>query len=86
MKDGIEQSSLCEMEIIKKIINGQSGLFEHLISKYGSLLYKIASQFGFNRQNAKDVAGHACCCLSHAGYFTRVSNSEFIKITNLFQH
>jgi RNA polymerase sigma factor (sigma-70 family) len=55
MKDAIEQSSLSEMEIVTKIINGESALFSQLISKYNSLLYKIASQYGFNKDNAQDV-------------------------------
>lgn len=51
----IARSSLSEEEIINKIINGESALFKHLISKYDPLLYKIASRYGFNKQTAQDV-------------------------------
>ena len=50
-----ETSSLSEEEIIKRIINGESDLFEQLVSKYNSSLYQIAGSFGINHQNAEDI-------------------------------
>ena len=47
--------SLSDEEIIKKIINGKSVLFEQLISKYDYLLYKIAGRYNFDNQSAKDL-------------------------------
>ncbi len=51
----MSSSSLSDEEIIKRIINGESALFEQLISKYNSFLYKIAGRYGFNHENAKDL-------------------------------
>lgn len=55
MKDAIKESSLSEMEIIHKIINGESNMYHLLISKYNSFLYKIARRYGFNHHNAEDI-------------------------------
>jgi len=49
------RSSLSDEQLIEKIINGESALFEQLICKYNSFLYKIAGRYGFNHENAKDV-------------------------------
>ena len=46
---------LSDQELIEKILNGESVLFEQLISKYNSFLYKIARKYGFNHENARDV-------------------------------
>lgn len=40
----IPSNSLSDEEMIKKIINGKSALFEQLIGKYDCLLYKIAGR------------------------------------------
>jgi RNA polymerase sigma factor (sigma-70 family) len=53
--DIIAANLLSDEEIIEKIINGESILFEQLISKYSSLLYKIARRYGFNHQSAEDL-------------------------------
>jgi RNA polymerase sigma-70 factor (ECF subfamily) len=41
--------------VIKEILKGESELFEILIRKYNSVLYKIARSFGFNHQDAQDL-------------------------------
>lgn len=51
----IPSNSLSDEEIIKKIINGKSALFEQLISKYDCLLYKIARRYNFDHESAKDL-------------------------------
>lgn len=51
----IEPNSLPDVEIIKKIINGETVLFQQLINKYNPFLYKIARGYGFNHQNAEDI-------------------------------
>jgi RNA polymerase sigma factor (sigma-70 family) len=44
-----------EEEIIQKIVDGETALFEILIRKYNSLLYKIARGYGFDHEEAKDL-------------------------------
>ena len=41
--------------VIKKILNGSIELFEILIRRYNSVLYKIARSYGFNHQDAEDL-------------------------------
>jgi RNA polymerase sigma factor (sigma-70 family) len=42
-------------EIIEKILRGETMLFEVLIRRYNSLLYKIARSCGFNHHDAEDL-------------------------------
>lgn len=42
-------------EIIEKIRSGETMLFEVLIRRYNSLLYKIARSYGFCHQDAEDL-------------------------------
>jgi RNA polymerase sigma factor (sigma-70 family) len=44
-----------DAELIKKIIGGETSLFEVLIRRYNSLLYKMARTYGLNHQDAEDV-------------------------------
>lgn len=41
--------------IIKKILDGDIALFEVLIRRYNSVIYKIARGYGFNHQDAEDL-------------------------------
>ncbi|HUQ96943.1 MAG TPA: sigma-70 family RNA polymerase sigma factor [Chitinophagaceae bacterium] len=41
--------------VIEKIRNGDVALFEILIRRYNSVLYKIARSYGFNHQDAEDL-------------------------------
>jgi RNA polymerase sigma-70 factor (ECF subfamily) len=41
--------------IIERIIGGEMVLFEILIRRHNSVLYKIARSFGFNHQDAEDL-------------------------------
>src|SRR5688572_12683367 len=44
-----------EGEIIQNILDGDIALFELLIRRYNSVLYKIARSYGFNHQDAQDL-------------------------------
>jgi RNA polymerase sigma factor (sigma-70 family) len=44
-----------EEEIIQKILNGETALFEILIRRHNSLLYKIARSYNFDHEEAKDL-------------------------------
>lgn len=55
MENLLVPSAIDEEEIIQKIINGEKELFEILIRRYNSALYKIARCYGFNHQDAEDI-------------------------------
>jgi RNA polymerase sigma factor (sigma-70 family) len=55
MKKNVVHSSLDEEELIKKIVDGEKALFEVLIRRYNSVLYKLARCYGFNHQDAEDI-------------------------------
>lgn len=42
-------------EIIQKILRGEDALFEVLIRRYNTDLYRIARSYGFNHQDAEDL-------------------------------
>jgi RNA polymerase sigma-70 factor (ECF subfamily) len=44
-----------EEEIIRKILDGEMALFEILIRRYNSILYKIARSYDFNHEEAQDL-------------------------------
>ncbi|MBO9683168.1 MAG: sigma-70 family RNA polymerase sigma factor [Flavisolibacter sp.] len=44
-----------EDEIIHKILDGEIALFEVLIRRYNSILYKIARSYDFDHETAKDL-------------------------------
>lgn len=44
-----------EEEIIQKILDGEMALFEVLIRRYNSILYKIARSYDFDHEEAKDL-------------------------------
>jgi RNA polymerase sigma factor (sigma-70 family) len=46
---------LPDEEIISKIIAGETALFEVLIRRYNSLLYKIARSYGLHHHDAEDM-------------------------------
>lgn len=48
-------AALSETSIINRIIAGDAALFEILIRRYNSVLYKIARSYGFNHQDAEDL-------------------------------
>jgi len=48
-------TSTGEQNIIQKIVNGETALFEILIRRYNAVLYKIARSYGFDHEEAKDL-------------------------------
>ncbi len=44
-----------DMEIIHKVVDGEIGLYEVLIKRYNSFLYKIGRTYGFNHQDTEDL-------------------------------
>lgn len=44
-----------DLSLIEKILKGEVPLFEILIRRYNSVLYKIARSYGFNHQDAEDL-------------------------------
>src|SRR5438309_9335445 len=48
-------SLLSEEEIIRKIVGGETVLFEILIRRNNASLYKVARSYGFNHQDAEDL-------------------------------
>lgn len=48
-----------DQEIIRKILDGETALFEVLIRRYNSVLYKIARSYGMNHEDAEDMMQEA---------------------------
>ena len=71
MKKKVSHSSLDEEEIIKKIVDGEKALFEVLIRRYNSVLYKLARCYGFNHQDAEDIMQE-----THVSAYTDLKNFQ----------
>lgn len=67
----VVSSSIEEEEIIQKIVNGEKALFEILIRRYNSGLYKIARCYGFNHQDAEDIMQE-----THVAAYTNLKNFQ----------
>lgn len=48
-----QQSS--EIELITRVINGETTLFELLIRRYNPYLYKVGRSYGYNHQDVEDL-------------------------------
>ena len=46
---------LTDEEVIRKVLAGEKQLFELLIRRYNTLLYKISRGYGMNHQDAEDL-------------------------------
>ena len=68
----IAANSLPDEEIIKKIINGKSDLFEQLISKYDYFLYTIARRYNFDHQSVNDLLQE-----THIAVYCNLSQFKF---------
>jgi RNA polymerase sigma factor (sigma-70 family) len=56
MADILEkQGPVTDQETIQRILQGEKALFEILIRRNNSVLYKIARGFGFNHQDSEDL-------------------------------
>lgn len=62
---------LTEEEIIQKIVGGEKALFEILMRRYNSGLYKIARCYGFNHQDAEDIMQD-----THYAAYTNLKNFQ----------
>ena len=71
MKKKVVHSSLDEEELIKKIVDGDKTLFEVLIRRYNSVLYKLARCYGFNHQDAEDIMQE-----THVSAYTNLKNFQ----------
>jgi RNA polymerase sigma-70 factor (ECF subfamily) len=72
MARAVLSSLLAEEEIIKKIIEGEKALFEVLIRRYNSVLYKLARCYGFNHQDAEDIMQE-----THVSAYTNLKSFQF---------
>ena len=71
MEKQVLSSVLSEQEIIQKIIAGEKALFEILIRRYNSGLYKIARCYGFNHHDAEDIMQE-----THVSAYTNLKNFQ----------
>ena len=71
MEKEVLHSLLNEEELIKKIVEGEKKLFEVLIRRYNSVLYKLARCYGFNHQDAEDIMQE-----THVAAFTNLKNFQ----------
>ena len=71
MEKEVVHSLLDEEEIIKKIVDGEKALFEVLIRRYNSVLYKLARCYGFNHQDAEDIMQE-----THVSAYTNLKNFQ----------
>ena len=71
MKKKVVHSSLDEEELIKKIVDGDKTLFEVLIRRYNSVLYKLARCYGFSHQDAEDIMQE-----THVSAYTNLKNFQ----------
>ena len=71
MEKEVLHSLLNEEELIKKIVEGEKKLFEVLIRRHNSLLYKLARCYGFNHQDAEDIMQE-----THVAAFTNLKNFQ----------
>lgn len=67
--DNIQVDS--DNELILKILNGDTSLFEILIRRYNPVLYRIARSHGFNHQDAEDIMQD-----THVIAYTQLSKFE----------
>ena len=50
-----EMQTSADCVVIKQVLNGNVALFEVLIRRYNTVLYRIARGYGFNHQDAEDL-------------------------------
>jgi RNA polymerase sigma-70 factor (ECF subfamily) len=60
-----------EKDIIKKVVEGETILFEILMRRYNGVLYKIAKMYGFTSEDAEDLVQEA-----HMAAFTDLKKFE----------
>ena len=79
LADNIEVNS--DDFIIKKILGGEVAIFEVLIRRYNSVLYKIARSHGFNHQDTEDLMQdtHVAAYMSLKDFEGRASYKTWIS-------
>lgn len=60
-----------DAEIIKKVLDGEVALFEVLMRRHNSVLYKIPRGYGFNHQDAEDIVQE-----TYVNAYTQLKNFE----------
>ena len=72
-------------EIVHKVVGGDILLFEILIRRYNSLLYKIARTYGFGHHDAEDLMQetHVCIYQKLAGFRGNASYKTWITKIHL---
>jgi RNA polymerase sigma-70 factor (ECF subfamily) len=55
------QSTASDLEVIAKVMAGDTALFELLVRRYNSLLYRIARTYGLNHEDAQDLMQETHC-------------------------
>jgi RNA polymerase sigma factor (sigma-70 family) len=56
MNELLKQTGLCsDQELIQRVLNGETALFEILIRRCNPVLYKIARSYGFNHHDTEDL-------------------------------
>src|SRR5215203_6096256 len=71
MEKEVVHSLQDEEDLIKKIVAGEKTLFEVLIRRYNSVLYKLARCYGFNHQDAEDIMQE-----THLSAYTNLKNFQ----------
>jgi len=71
MEKEVVHSLQDEEALIKKIVDGEKALFEVLIRRYNSVLYKLARCYGFNHQDAEDIMQE-----THVAAYTNLKNFQ----------
>jgi len=60
-----------EEEIVRKIVQGETTLFELLVRRYNAVLYKIGKTYGFNHHDTEDLVQE-----THISAFYGLKNFE----------
>lgn len=72
MKDLIDEVQInSDGAIIEKILSGNSSLFELLIRRYNTVLYRIAKSYGYTHQDCEDLMQE-----THISAYTHLSHFE----------
>ncbi|MEO5501263.1 MAG: sigma factor, partial [Ginsengibacter sp.] len=50
-----QSEQLTDIEIIHRVLNGETNAFEDLIKRYDSFLYKIGRGYRYNHEDTQDL-------------------------------
>lgn len=76
-----DKGLVTDQEVIHRVVQGEQALFEILIRRYNSVLYKIARGFGYNHQDAEDLMqdAHVAAYLNLASFEQRSSYKTWLS-------